>query len=408
MSLLANYASQKEAKGNALLIGAEARAAKAKDSSVIDSTIGMLFDEEGKFFTFKTVEKVVQELNGREKYSYGSTGGSNEYHEALYSWIFRQYLDEFKSSCYLRCIATPGGTGAVADAIANYLNPSDKVLLPNYMWTNYIQIANERQCGYEKYNMFDEYGSFDLTDFEAKANEIKRNQGRVVVIINDPCQNPTGYSMSYSDWIGVVQIINSISRDGTPVVLIYDMAYIDYDKRGFDASRNNIRLFKQFNDSVLTIMCFSGSKTLGLYGLRVGAEICIAKTKEDADQFLTASDFTARGIWSGTSTMGQNIITRALTVYKDEFANELEYARKLLIDRAEAFISEAKAVNLKHLPYSCGFFVTIPCTSPQELFEKLKEKGLYLLPIQNAVRLTLSSITLEEVKRAVHIIKETI
>jgi len=408
MAILAADAIEKESKGNALLIGQEARAAKALDKTVIDSTIGMLYDEDGKFFTFKTVEKVSEELNGKEKYSYGSTSGSKEYHEALYSWIFRQYEDEFKSNCHLRCVATPGGTGAVANAVANYLNKGERLLVPNYMWTNYIQIAKERQCGCLCYDLFDETGSFNLTSFENACLELKKTQGRVVVIINDPCQNPTGYSMSYTDWIGVVQIINSISRDSTPVVLIYDMAYIDYDKRGFEASRNNLRLFEKFNESVLTIMCFSGSKTLGLYGLRVGAEICIAQTKEDADMFLTASDFTARGIWSGTSTLGQNIITKALTEYKEEFSAELEVARKLLIDRANLFISEAKSCNLYHLPYSCGFFVTIPCDNPCLAFEELKKKGLYILPIQNAIRLTLSSITLEEVKRAVHIIKETI
>lgn len=408
MSILSKEASKKESKGNALLIGQQARLAKSKDPSVIDSTIGMLFDEDGKFFTFKTVEKATEDLSGKEKYSYGSTSGSKEYHEALYSWIFRQYEDEFKRNCYLRCVATPGGTGAVADAVGNYLSSGETLLVPNYMWTNYIQIANERGCNTTTYDMFDNDGSFNLSSFENKAIELKKNQNRVVVIINDPCQNPTGYSMSYADWIGVVQILNSISRDGTPVVLIYDMAYIDYDRRGFEASRNNLRLFQKFNPSVLTIMCFSGSKTLGLYGLRVGAEICVAQSEEDANQFQVASDFTARGIWSGTSTLGQNVITRALTTYKDMFVEELEDARKLLIDRANAFIEEAKAVGLYHLPYNCGFFVTIPCDNPQKAFNDLKEKGLYILPIQNAIRLTLSSITLDEVKRAVHIIKETI
>ena len=147
MAILAADAIEKESKGNALLIGQEARAAKALDKTVIDSTIGMLYDEDGKFFTFKTVEKVSKELNGKEKYSYGSTSGSKEYHEALYSWIFRQYEDEFKSNCHLRCVATPGGTGAVANAVANYLNKGERLLVPNYMWTNYIQIAKERITG---------------------------------------------------------------------------------------------------------------------------------------------------------------------------------------------------------------------------------------------------------------------
>ncbi len=408
MSILTDVASKKEAKGNALVIGQEARSAKAKDNSIIDSTIGMLYGEDSKFFTFKTVEKAMNELSGPEKFSYGSTIGSPQFHEAIYSWVFRQYLDEFRDNTNLRCVATPGGTGALACVIANYLSEGNHLILPNYMWTNYIQMVQERNCGYFTYDLFDENGGFNLQSLEATCLRAKKEDGRVVILINDPCENPTGYTMSYSEWIGVYQIIDNISRDGTPVVLIYDMAYVDYDKRGFEKSRNNMRLFSKFNENVLTAMCFSGSKTLGLYGLRVGAVIGVTKSKEAADEFQNACEFTGRGIWSGVSTLGQSVITKVLTTYKNEFNDEIEVARKLLIDRAEAFISESKKVGLYHLPYDCGFFVTIPVNDPHKVYDDLKKKGLYILPIQHAIRLTLSSITLEEVIRAVHIIKETI
>lgn len=45
MSILSDYAQKKESKGNALQIGKEAREAKALNPNVIDSTIGMLYDE---------------------------------------------------------------------------------------------------------------------------------------------------------------------------------------------------------------------------------------------------------------------------------------------------------------------------------------------------------------------------
>lgn len=406
MSILSNYSQTKESKGNALVIGQEARKAKKENPNVIDSTIGMLFDEDGKFFVFDTVSKAERDLSGDEKYSYGSTIGSPKYHDAVYSWVFRQYLDEFRENSNIRCIATPGGTGALSCVIANYLNKGNHLVLPKLMWTNYIQMVKERECDYLTYDLFNNEGSFNLQSFEHACLEAKKEDGRVVVVINDPCENPTGYTMNYSEWIGVYQIIENISRDGTPVVLVYDMAYVDYDKRGFDQSRNNMRLFQKFNENVVTCMCFSGSKTLGLYGLRVGALICVTKTKEAADEFQTACEYTGRGIWSGVSTLGQNVITLVLTKYKEEFAREIEVARKLLIDRANTFLSESKKVGLKHLPYDCGFFVTLPCENPLEKFEELKKKGLYALPIPNAIRLTLSSITLEEVKRSVHILKE--
>lgn len=408
MVLLGKEAVLKKSKGNALAIGKEARLAKKTDNTVIDSTIGMLFDEDGKFYTFKAVEEATSSLSDMEKYAYGSTAGDKTYHEALYKWIYRDAYDEVKGKLNLRCIATPGGSGAICNTFSNYLSKGDKVLLPSLMWTNYIQIAQEEGLGYETFELFDENGGFNIKSFEAKCIALKQSQQRVLVVINDPCQNPTGYTMSYIEWISVIDVLNSISRDGTPVVLLYDMAYIDYDKRGFEASRRNIRLFESLNESVLTILAFSGSKTMGLYGLRVGAQIAISKSEEIANSFMEANDFSARGMWSGTSTLGQNVITKVLTEYKDSFEKELEYARTLLINRANLFIEEAKKVGLKHYPYDCGFFVTIPCDNPHDIYEKLKSKGLYILPLTNAIRLTLSSITLDEVKRAVKLIKETI
>lgn len=408
MSLLGKEAQKKESKGNALAIGKEARTKKALDSTIIDSTIGMLFDEEGKFYTFKTVEKASASLSGREKYSYESTAGNKEYHEALYKWVFKDYYLDMKQNMKLACIATPGGSGAICNTFSNYLSKGDKVLLPSLMWTNYIQIAKEEGLGYETYELFDKDGHFNNFSFEAKCIKLKQEQQRVVVVINDPCQNPTGYTMSYIEWIGVVDTLNSISRDGTPVVLLYDMAYIDYDIRGFEASRKNIKLFQSLNENVLTVLCFSGSKTLGLYGLRIGAQIALTKSEEVKDEFIKANDFSARGMWSGTSTLGQNVITKVLNDYSDEFSEELTFARKLLIDRANLFKEEAFKCGLKHYPYECGFFVTIPCDEPNKVFEELKEKGLYILPLASGIRLTLSSITLDEVRRAVKLISEVL
>lgn len=408
MTLLGKEAQNKHSKGNALAIGKEAREAKALNKYVIDSTIGMLFDEEGEFFTFKTVEEASAKLSAKEKYSYGSTAGDSDFHDALYDWIFREDAREFKETLNLRCIATPGGSGAICNTFSNYLSKGDKVLLPSLMWTNYIQIAQEEGLGYDTYELFDNNNKFNNKSFEENCLSLKRSQGRVLVVINDPCQNPTGYTMTYEEWIGVIDTLNTISRDGTPVVLLYDMAYIDYDIRGFESSRRIIRMFKNLNENVLTILAFSGSKTLGLYGLRVGAQICLTKSKDNANDFVRANDFSARGMWSGTSTLGQNIIKYIFKNHKSEFEEELEYARKLLIDRANTFKVEAMKYNLKHYPYVCGFFVTIPCENPQEVFNQLKEKGLYVLPLARAIRLTLSSITLDEVRRSVKLISEII
>ena len=48
-----------------------------------------------------------------------------------------------------------------------------------------------------------------------------KKQGRVLIVINDPCQNPTGYTMTSEEWDKVIDVMNEVSKDGTPVVKDY-------------------------------------------------------------------------------------------------------------------------------------------------------------------------------------------
>ena len=213
MSILAVRSLDKEDKSNIITLGAIAKDAKLKDSSVINATIGMLYDEEGKLFTFQSVDKVLSQMTSDEKYAYASTPGSKDFHEALKHWIFRQYYDEITKNCFTSVMATPGGTGALSNTIANYLDRNDKVLVPSYMWGNYKQIAKEYDCGYLTYDLFNAYGKFNLVDLEAKIKTLASKQKNIVVIINDPCHNPTGYSMSEEEWVDIINIINKNSTN---------------------------------------------------------------------------------------------------------------------------------------------------------------------------------------------------
>lgn len=409
MGLLAKHSIIKEDKSTIITLGAIAKEEKKKDPSVVNATIGMLYDEKGKLFTFKSVDQALNSLTPEEKYAYSSTPGNKDFHEALKQWVFRQYYDEILSNMYCSVMATPGGSGAISNTFSNYLNQGDLVLLPEYMWGNYKQFAYENFAGHTTYKMFDN-GKFNLCDVKNKMYELKERQGRIVLIINDPCHNPTGYTMSSEEWVSLVDIINEITKDGTPFVLLYDMAYIDYDRRGFDATRANIRLFQKFNKNVLTILAFSGSKTLALYGMRIGAQIALCKDKEVIDEFFQANKFSSRAKWSTATNLGMNIISKVFLneEYKKSFEEELEASRIMLVNRANAFLEESKKVGLETLPFECGFFVTIPCSNPEEAYKKLVEKKVHIIPLGNVLRVTLAAIPLEDCKKLPAIIKSVL
>ncbi len=405
MTLLAKRSVIKEDKSNIITLGAIAKEEKKKDNSVVNATIGMLYDEEGKLFSFKSVDKALSLLSTDEKYAYASTPGSKDFHDSLKRWVFRQYYNEFKDITSV--MATPGGTGALSSTFANYANEGDKILVPSYMWGNYKQFAYENYASFDTYELFKD-DKLNLEDIKAKMLKHKKEQKRVLLVINDPCQNPTGYTMTNEEWQELIKIVNEVSEDGTPVVLLHDMAYIDYDYRGFEATRNNLRLYQNLNKNVLVVLAFSGSKTLALYGVRIGAQIAISTNKENVDDFARANKFSSRAKWSNTTNLGANLISKVVLDehYRSKLEEELEIARNVLVTRAKTFIEEANKVGLKTLPFKCGFFVTIPCDNPDLVYKKLVEKKIHIIPMGNVVRVTISAISIEDCKKLPRLIKE--
>ncbi len=409
MTLLAKRSIIKEDKSNIITLGAIAKEQKKHDKSVVNATIGMLYDEDEKLFAYKSVDKALSLLTTDEKYAYGSTPGSKDFHEAIKQWVFRDYYNEFKDISAV--MATPGGTGALSNTFANYLDEGDKALLPNYMWGNYKQVLYENHQDFMTYKLFNDNGGFNLDDLYKCMKELKASQGRILLVINDPCHNPTGYSMTEAEWVKVIDMINEISADGTPVVLLHDMAYIDYSKSGFDFTRKNISLYKKLNDNAMVIMAFSGSKTLALYGVRLGAQVAVSNNKDNINDFNKANKFSSRSKWSNSTNLGMNLVTKVFTdkELKASFEKELEDSRNTLINRANAFLEESKKCGLKTLPFDCGFFVTIPCDNSEAVYDYLvKNHKVHIIPMGKVVRVTISAIPLDCCKKLPKLIKEAI
>lgn len=410
MRILVDHSIDKKERSNIITLAGVAKAAKAKDKNVINATIGMLYDEDEKFYTFRSVSKAESTMSDEEKYPYTNTIGIKPYCDAVLKWVFDKHLDYFKENEHLSIIATPGGSGAVSNTFSNYLNAGENVLLPNHMWTNYIQMAYENYLGYKTYNMFNENGTFDLAHIKETFKNILKTQDRILFVINDPCQNPTGYSLTKEEWLGLIEIINEVASEEHPFILLYDMAYIDYDIKGRDYARENIYNFRLLNENVLVVLGFSGSKTLGLYGLRIGAMIGLSKSKEAIDDFTNACQFSARTKYSMSTTYGMYLISKVLgeEPYLSEFKAELDEVTAFIKKRSLAFINSANEVGLKTLPFKCGFFVTIVCPNDDLVYEELVKKGAHIIPLGGAMRIAICSISEEHCKVLPKLIKEAI
>ena len=77
----------------------------------------------------------------------------------------------------------------------------------------------------------------------------------------------------------------------------------------------------------------------------------------------------------------------------------------MLLARGKAFEEEAEKCGLKTVPFSAGFFVTIPCSDPDGLCEKLNAKNVFLIPFEEGVRVSVAASSEEKCRRLPAMIK---
>ena len=77
----------------------------------------------------------------------------------------------------------------------------------------------------------------------------------------------------------------------------------------------------------------------------------------------------------------------------------------MLLSRGKAFEEEAVKCGLETVPFSAGFFVTIPCKDPDGLCEKLNEKNVFLIPFDGGVRVSIAASSEDKCRRLPALIK---
>jgi aspartate aminotransferase/aromatic-amino-acid transaminase len=379
---------------NILYLNQKANEAKAKGVKVINGTVGMLYSEEGHIVDFPLVDEVIANSNDEATLKYGSVVGGIGFANSVMDWLFGG-VDY--SSVKHSVIGTLGATGALSLTIRNYTSRGQAVLMPSIRWSNYDSIAQQAGATVSVYNLFNKENNFDVKSLEEKVNESVEKYGRVFLLINDPCQNPTGYTIKEGEWDEILAILKNASKKA-PVVLLDDIAYLNYSRTSYDPIIQKI--LDSLNDNFMAVFAFSASKTLSIYGLRGGAAIGFTSSQEGIDDFKKAMEETARSIWSSPNSIACRVIEENFNSLekREILRKKLSDYLSILEERANIFINEAKKVNLVCYPYVSGFFVLIPCPNNQKVVDQLiEDENLYVVPLSGGIRVALSCLTKKEI-----------
>lgn len=364
------------------------------EENVVDATIGSLYDEHGKIVAFDSVFSTLKQLPNEVMAAYaGSFTGNPNYREHVYDWVVGD-----RSVLPHSVIATPGGTGAVSITVSETLDEGETLIIPEICWGSYSLMASMDNLKTKSYALFDG-DHFNIASLKETCEEVMKTQNKLVIVINDPCHNPTGYSLSQQEWDEVIDYLNECGKK-VPVVLLNDIAYIDYSYRG-KAARDYIKTFDRISEHVFVVIAFSISKSMTSYGMRCGAAILMAQKEESVREVEIVFEKAARAIWSNVNNAAMENFVTVVTDSKAAYEAEKDEYVDLLKERSDIFTSEADACGLEYYPYKEGFFVTVKIEDNNvrnAYHEALMKEHIYTVMVNKGIRVAVCSLPVEKCK----------
>ena len=273
-------------------------------------------------------------------------------------------------------IATPGGTGAIRQALEliRIAAPNATVWLSNPTWPNHQSIIKYLGMKMADYRYFD--ADTRGVDFGGMMADLEGVAAGDVVLLHGCCHNPTGANLTYDQ---MSQVIGLMQKKGA--VPFVDIAYQGFGD-GLSADAQTTRqIASSFGNCLIAASC---SKNFGIYRERTG--ILMAVTKDADQQGLAQQNlaFLNRQNYSFPPDHGARVVT---TILQDpnlraDWEAELEETRNGMLTLRQQLADELKRLTnsdrFDFLAHHRGMFSLLGTTP--ELVEKLRaDFGIYMV-----------------------------
>ena len=327
--MLSNLTAQPQDKILAL-VGAY-RADPRQDK--IDLGVGVYKDSTGAtpiMHAVKSAEELLWQVQKTK--SYVGLAGDPAFSTSMFDLV----LDGAVAADRLSAVATPGGTGAVRQALEliKIASPAAKVWLSNPTWPNHPSIVNYLGMPLAEYRYFDtETGS---VDFEGMLADIKAIPTGDIVLLHGCCHNPTGANLTSEQ---EDQIITTLAESGA--VPFVDIAYQGFGDGLEKDARFTRKIASQLPECLIAASC---SKNFGIYRERTG--ILMAVSASASLQAITQGNmaFLNRQNFSFPPDHGARLVTMILgdQILRSLWSTELEQTRINMLDLRQQLADELR------------------------------------------------------------------
>ena len=231
----------------------------------IDLGVGVYKDATGLTPVMRAVKAAEKQLWETEvTKTYTGLAGEAAFNAAA-TWMI---LGDAVGVDRVASVATPGGTGAIRQALEliRMASPDTTVWLSNPTWPNHPSIIRYLGMKMAEYRYFDaETGGIDFNGLIA---DLGRAAPGDVVLLHGCCHNPTGANLNAAEWAQVADVLEA--RGAIPFI---DLAYQGFgDGLEEDAAPTRM-IAARFSQVLIAASC---SKNFGIYRERTGILIALS------------------------------------------------------------------------------------------------------------------------------------
>ena len=316
--------------------------------------VGVYADDAGQVPVLACVREAEQRFaRTSAPHTYLPIDGLPAYDQAVQAFVFGAH-SEARLENRIVTVQTPGGTGALkvgADFLRRFA-PDAQVWISEPSWENHRALFEGAGFIVNTYPYYD--ASTRGLDFKAMLDAINTMPPGSIVVLHACCHNPTGVDLDFDQWTQVISAVRG--RRLTPFL---DLAYQGFGE-GIDADAGAVRRFADSGAPVL--VAHSLSKSLSLYGERIGTLSLVADSTEEAERVLTQLKRTVRTSYSSPPSYGSKLATTVFTTpeLRVLWETELDAMRDRIRDVRRQWVERLRARAPRHdfdfVLKQCGMF----------------------------------------------------
>jgi len=304
--------------------------------------------------------------------SYTGVAGEPAFHAAMAGLI----LGDDRPADRLAAAATPGGTGAVRQALEliRLAAPGATVWLSAPTWPNHPSILRYLGIPMAEYRYFDEDSRG--VDFEGMLADLDRVRAGDAVLLHGCCHNPTGANLTLPQWAEVAALL--AAKRAVPLI---DLAYQGFGD-GLDADAAGVRLIAARLPEVL--IAASCSKNFGVYRERTGILLALCADAAAAQAAQSTLGWLNRQNFSFPPDHGARLVTMVLEdpALRADWMAELDEVRRNMLglrdQLAQTLREMTRSDRFAFIAQHRGMFSRLGA-SPEQVARMRAEHGIYMV-----------------------------